>query len=105
MSSPAVFEFTGPTNPERHLEAARLFGVDTSNVKREDAGKVLSMALRKFLHSIDVPNGIGALGFDKGDIGKMVLGTLPQHRVTKLAPSPVGAEELERLFENSWTLY
>lgn len=78
MSSPAVFEFTAPTDPERHLECARLFGVDTSNVKREDAGKVLSDALRKFLYSIDVPNGISALGFKNSDVDKLVLGTLPQ---------------------------
>ncbi|KAJ3302923.1 hypothetical protein HDV03_004435 [Kappamyces sp. JEL0829] len=78
LSSPAVFEYTAPTDPERHLECARLFGVDTSNVKREDAGKVLADALRKFLYSIDVPNGLGAIGFHNSDIEKLVLGTLPQ---------------------------
>ncbi|KAJ3364333.1 hypothetical protein HDU91_002651 [Kappamyces sp. JEL0680] len=80
LSSPAVFEYTAPTDPERHLECARLFGVDTSNVKREDAGKVLADALRKFLYSIDVPNGLGAIGFHNSDIEKLVLGTLPQVR-------------------------
>jgi hydroxyacid-oxoacid transhydrogenase len=78
LSSPAVFEFTAPTNPERHLEAARLFGANTDNVKREDAGKVLADAIRKFLFSIDVPNGISAIGFSNKDIEKLVLGTLPQ---------------------------
>ena len=87
------------------MECAALFGVDVSNVKREDAGKVLADALRKFLHSIDVPNGISAVGIPKSDIDKLVLGTLPQHRVTKMAPAPVGAEELEKLFEKSWTIY
>ncbi|KAJ2991839.1 hypothetical protein HDV02_003462 [Globomyces sp. JEL0801] len=105
LSSPAVFKFTAPTNPERHLECAQAFGVDTTNVRREDAGLVLSDAIRKFLHSIDVPNGISSLGLDKSIIDQMVLGTLPQHRVTKMAPSPVGAEELEKLFEESWTIY
>jgi hydroxyacid-oxoacid transhydrogenase len=60
------------------LECAQLFGVDISNVKREDAGKVLGDAIRKFLHSIDVPDGIGAIGFKNSDIEKLVLGTLPQ---------------------------
>ena len=32
-------------------------------------------------------------------------GTLPQHRVTKLAPKPTGAEELRSLFENSMELW
>jgi hydroxyacid-oxoacid transhydrogenase len=80
-------------------------GADITNVKREDAGIVLADALRKFLYTLDVPNGLGAIGFKTSDIENLVLGTLPQHRVTKLAPSPVGAEELERLFEKSWKLY
>ncbi|KAJ3273998.1 hypothetical protein HDV01_003668 [Terramyces sp. JEL0728] len=105
LSSPAVFEFTAPTDPDRHLEAAKMFGVDVSNVKREDAGKVLSEALRKFLQTLDVPDGLEAIGFNKSQLNDLVLGTLPQHRVTKLAPTPVGAEELERLFEKSWRIY
>ncbi|KAJ3086787.1 Hydroxyacid-oxoacid transhydrogenase, mitochondrial, partial [Quaeritorhiza haematococci] len=107
VTSPAVFKFTAPACPDRHLEAAKIFGADVSSAKREDAGSILSDALRKYLHKLDVPDGLTALGFknDTGSVEKLVEGTLPQHRVTKLAPSPVGAEELARLFENSMKLY
>jgi hydroxyacid-oxoacid transhydrogenase len=74
LSSPAVFNFTAPTNPDRHLECAKLFGVDISNVKRDDAGPVLADAIRKFLYVLDIPDGIGALGFQKSQVEAMVLG-------------------------------
>jgi hydroxyacid-oxoacid transhydrogenase len=74
-------------------------------VKREDAGRALADAIREYFFTLDLPDGIGALGFDRSAVDQMVLGTLPQHRVTKLAPLPVGAEELQLLFEKAWKLY
>jgi alcohol dehydrogenase class IV len=107
VTAPAVFRFTAPTNPERHLAAAEAFGVDISNVKRESAGEVLSEALAKFLADLgDQPSGLRDLGFAREDIAGLVEGTIPQRRVLMLAPGL--AEELEaereqlgRLFEES----
>jgi hydroxyacid-oxoacid transhydrogenase len=38
------------------------------------------------------------VGFSEADIDKLVEGTLPQHRVTKLAPRPATQEDLRQLF-------
>ncbi|KAJ3033843.1 Hydroxyacid-oxoacid transhydrogenase, mitochondrial [Rhizophlyctis rosea] len=105
LTAPAVFAFTAPACPDRHLEAATLFGADVSRASPADAGAILSDAIRKFLYELDVPDGLGAVGYGKGDVGRLVEGTLPQHRVTKLAPKPVGHEEIEALFEKSFKLY
>ncbi|XP_070533254.1 hydroxyacid-oxoacid transhydrogenase, mitochondrial-like [Ptychodera flava] len=105
MTSPAVFQFTAPMCPERHIEAAGILGGDTTNVKREDAGKLLADTLRQFMYDLNVDDGLGKLGFTKDDIPALVKGTLPQHRVTKLAPRPQSEEDLSNMFENSMKIY
>ncbi|XP_068758530.1 hydroxyacid-oxoacid transhydrogenase, mitochondrial-like isoform X2 [Montipora capricornis] len=106
VTSPAVFRFTAPACPDRHLEAAKILGADTTNVKLEDAGFLLSDTLREYMYSTRVDNGLKAFGYKPEDIPSLVKGTLPQHRVTKLAPAGnPGEEELAKLFEDSMTLY
>jgi hydroxyacid-oxoacid transhydrogenase len=107
VTAPAVFRFTGPSNPERHLAAAEIFGKDISSVKRESAGEVLSEALAEFLISLgDQPRGLKALGFTQGHIDELIEGTIPQQRVLNLAPNlsrELEAEkgDLRKLFEDS----
>ena len=102
VTAPAVFKFTGASNPERHLAAAKAFGVDVSQVKESSAGEVLSEALQDFLVKKmgDQPRGLRAMGFGTGDVEGLVEGTIPQKRVLMLAPSmdlEDGAREREQL--------
>ena len=101
LNAPAVFRFTAPANPQRHLLGAQLMGVDISAVAEADAGAVLASAIISLMKQTGVPNGLGAIGFTKADIPKLVEGTLPQHRVTKLSPRPATAADLQTLFEEA----
>jgi hydroxyacid-oxoacid transhydrogenase len=105
LNAPAVFRFTGPANPELHLYAARLMGADTADAKPEDAGEILANAIIDLMRKVGMPNGLNAVGFSSDDIDKLVEGTLPQHRVTKLSPLPAGPEDLKRLFLDSLKLW
>jgi hydroxyacid-oxoacid transhydrogenase len=105
LGAPAAFRFTGPACPERHLQAAEMLGADVSHAKPEDAGDILADRLIGFMRRLGLPNGLSAVGYTRDDIPALVQGTLPQHRVIKLSPRPVGEEELAMLFEQSMTIW
>jgi len=105
LTAPAVFRFTAPANPERHLEAARLMGVDTADAEREDAGDMLADAIVSLMKKAGMPNGLAPVGFTAEEIDKLVEGTLPQHRVTKLSPRPFTPDDLKKLFLDSLTCW
>ena len=101
LNAPAVFRFTAPANPHRHLKAAEALGSTSSRPRLDDAGEILTDRIAWFMQRLRVPNGLRAIGYTIADIPALVEGTLPQHRVTKLSPRPAGPEELGRLFESA----
>jgi len=105
LNAPAVFRFTAPANPGRHLEAAAALGADVSTCRSEDAGQVLSDRITWFMQRLHVPNGLREVGFSSADLPALVDGALAQERLTKLSPRPVDAESLARIFEDAMTCW
>ena len=101
LNAPAVFRFTAPADPARHLQAAAALGANVAGATPAAAGDILSDRVTWFMQRLGVPNGLAAVGYTSADIPLLVEGTLPQHRVTKLSPRPVGPDELARLFEQA----
>lgn len=98
LNAPAVFRFTAPADPARHLRAAEILGARTAGAQPEDAGTILADQITALIRDLRLPNGLQALGYSSADIPALVAGTLPQHRVTKLCPRPFSEDDLAGMF-------
>ena len=58
LNAPAVFRFTAPASPARHLEAAEALGATVAGVAEVDAGRVLADRIIWFMSRLGVPNGL-----------------------------------------------
>ncbi|MCH2202524.1 MAG: iron-containing alcohol dehydrogenase [Fuerstiella sp.] len=105
LNTPAVVRFTAPACPERHLQAAAALGADTYGVSTDDAGEVLAERVIYFMQLMQMPNGLEHIGYTAENIPALVEGTLPQHRVTKLAPRPATEKDLTFLFQQSMKIW
>jgi hydroxyacid-oxoacid transhydrogenase len=99
LNAPAVFRFTAPSSPERHLRAAEALGVDVGHRAPDDAGRVLADRITWFIERLGAPRGLREVGYTSSDIPALVEGTLLQRRLTTLSPRDAGAEELSAMFE------
>jgi hydroxyacid-oxoacid transhydrogenase len=105
LNAPAALRFTGPARPERHLEAARLMGMDVEGAGPDQAGELLARAVIRLMKATGMPNGLSAVGYSEADLERLVEGTLPQKRVTALCPRPFAPEDLRALFRDSLALW
>ncbi|MFD2416253.1 hydroxyacid-oxoacid transhydrogenase [Amycolatopsis pigmentata] len=99
LTAPAAFRFTFPTNPEKHLRAARM--LDPLAPEQRHPVDQLPSVLSSLMRDIGTPNGIGGVGYDENDIPELVEGTLKQERLLAVAPRPVRADDLSAIFAES----
>ncbi len=98
LNAPAVFRFTAGANPERHLLAAQLLGLEVRGATADDVGEILAQGIIDIMRATGMPNGLQAIGYKESDAPALAEGTLPQHRVTKLSPRPADRDDLIDLF-------
>ena len=80
-------------------------GGEIASASPEDAGELLANAIIRIMRQTGMPNGLSAVGFGPEDVDRLVEGTLPQHRVTKLSPRPASAGDLKQLFLDSMAVW
>jgi alcohol dehydrogenase class IV len=105
LTAPAVFRFTYPTAPERHLRAAELMGVPTAGLSESERREALPRALLALMRDVGIPNGLTAIRYGERDIPALIEGTLKQPRLLSGAPRPVGAEELDGILHDALSLW
>jgi len=103
LTAPEAFRFTFPAAPERHLRAAELLA-PAGPVPDEPAER-LPAALIALMRDIGIPNGVGAVGYDAGDIDTLVAGTLKQQRLLATAPREASEEDIADIFRRSLLLW
>ncbi len=101
LNAPAVYRFTAPACPDRHLEGAQWLGADTRGAAPADAGEVLASHLIKMMQATDFPGGLEYVGYSARDVDALTDGAYPQQRVIKNAPRDVSKDELRGIFRNA----
>ncbi len=105
LTAPAVFRFTYPTAPERHVRAAELMGVPTAGLSESERREALPRALLALMRDIGIPNGLTAIRYGERDIPALIEGTLKQPRLLAGAPRPTGAEDLDWILRDALSLW
>lgn len=98
VNAPAVFRFSGQACPERHLYGAGRLGADTKGASFADAGDVLAARIIELMRQTGIPNGLSALGYNSGDLDRLVDGAFPQRRLLGNSPREITKDDLRNLF-------
>jgi hydroxyacid-oxoacid transhydrogenase len=103
LTAPEAFRFTFDAAPARHRRAAQL--LDPGADEPSDPAEYLPSVLAALMRDIDIPNGIGAVGYGENDIPDLVEGTMKQQRLLATAPREVTEEDVAGIFRRSISLW
>jgi alcohol dehydrogenase class IV len=103
LTAPEAFRFTFDASPERHQRAAQLLSPGAEPTG--DPAELLPSVLIALMRDIDIPDGIGAVGYDEGDIPDLVEGTMKQQRLLATAPKPVTEDDIAGIYRRSLSLW
>jgi len=103
LTAPEAFRFTFDAAPERHVRAAELLA--PAAPRPDDLRDLLPAVLTDLMRDIEIPNGIGAVGYEADDIDALVEGTLKQQRLLATAPRDTTEDDLASIYRRSLELW
>jgi hydroxyacid-oxoacid transhydrogenase len=95
----AVFRWTYPSDPGRHLRAAEL--LSGQRFTATDGADALAHVLRELMSDIGMPAGLRSFGYDEQHVPTLVDGTMKQTRQLAVVPRPVTRDALTQIFRES----
>ncbi|MCW2784840.1 MAG: iron-containing alcohol dehydrogenase [Marmoricola sp.] len=102
LTAPEAFRWTFSSSPERHLRAAALLAPDHGYDAGPDA---LPAVLADLMRDIEIPNGLGAVGYGEDDVDDLVEGAMKQQRLLATAPREVTEEDVAGILGRSLELW
>ena len=107
LTAPEAFRFTFDASPARHVRAAELLGAGAPKAADRPAQDrdYLPQVLSELMRDIGIPNGIGAVGYDQGDVADLVEGAVKQQRLLATAPKEVTEDDLASILRGSLELW
>jgi hydroxyacid-oxoacid transhydrogenase len=103
LTAPEAFRFTFDASPERHLRAVDLLGGVAE--RPSDDRDALPQLLTTLMRDVDLPNGIGAVGYTEADVPDLVEGAVKQQRLLATAPKEVTEDDLASILSASLELW
>jgi hydroxyacid-oxoacid transhydrogenase len=103
LTAPEAFRFTFEASPERHVRAAQLLAPNAG--QPTNPTEFLPTVLIDLMRDIDIPNGVGAVGFDEGDVPDLVDGAMKQQRLLATCPREVTEDDLAGIFTRSMSYW
>jgi alcohol dehydrogenase class IV len=70
-----------------------------------DPAEFLPNILASLMRDIEIPNGVGAVGYDESDIHDLVDGAMKQQRLLATCPRPVTEDDIATIFRKSLSLW
>ncbi|MCX6464672.1 MAG: iron-containing alcohol dehydrogenase, partial [Pseudonocardiales bacterium] len=99
LTAPEAFRFSFESAPERHLRAAEL--MDPRADKHSSPSEQLPSVLVSLMRDIDIPNGIGAVGYTEADVPDLVPGTRKQARLLATCPRTPTEDDIAGILTRS----
>ncbi|TNC27698.1 hydroxyacid-oxoacid transhydrogenase [Amycolatopsis alkalitolerans] len=99
VTAPAVFRWTYPADPERHLRAAEI--LSGQRFTATDGAEALPQVLTELMRDIEIPAGLRGFGYTEDDIDTLTEGTLKQTRQLAVVPRPLDRRAVAAVFSAS----